>query len=210
MVFTRKYKSRRNRRKIGLRRKSMKRRVPRSLSNAVCSFTSKRLFSTLSGVAGGSTQYGSYAFSFSDLVANASAYTTLFDSYRISKIKITFIYRLQNLAYMPQMYIVTDHDDASAPTSVAAVSQRSNSRLLTWSTSRVIQTHTYVPAFNTALQANPGGTTISPVGTQYRPWVDSAFSAIPTFGVKYALMNLVSGDQIDVNVQAWFQCKNTV
>lgn len=172
--------------------------------NRVHAFKARWLYGSITGT--GTTNFLSANFQLSQ-VPNSTSYTALFDSYRISSVKLTFVYRGQNSSSQPVIYIVTDHDDSGNPTTINSILERAKSRILTFSNARNVQSHGLIPAVATgALQS----TTLQPGTVSYKPWLDTAYPSVGHFGVKYAVDNLLTGSTIDVFATMYFQTRENL
>lgn len=156
-------------------------------------------------------------FSLND-VANASEFTTLFDSYQIVKVKLDFIPDTSNInrpsdsdlaeAYtVPLVYVHRDLDNATAPTSEAQMSQRQS-----------VVVHKATDRFSMSLVPQIGREVYrSAVATAYETpykvvWLDTSYPDIPHYGIHVGISPTGSTTgsprfQYKVTAQYWLKFK---
>jgi hypothetical protein len=118
-------------------------------------------------------------------VANAAAYETLFDQYRIIECDAVFRPK-QNVtfdgvatAYSQPLYIVTDFDDSTALTSVAQATQYDSCiQLEAYQSCR----RSFVPMCNAPTFT---GGTFSAATPLPAPWIDLAYPSVQHYGLKW-------------------------
>ncbi len=132
--------------------------------------------------------FAAVAFRLDDL-PNLSAYTALFDQYRIERVKAHFRTRnpatfVANTASpngsVPQGYLVVDRDDSSAPASVAVLQQYDNAIAFNGTDSLEVD---LVPSVTATVFAS-GAFSGYNIRDSDSMWLDCANSDIPCYGVK--------------------------
>lgn len=162
----------------------------------------------------GSDQFGGFTYSLNSL-PNYTDFTTLFDQYRVDKIRVTF-YPRQNVTngtfpspttdtvQSCQVFSVVDLDDGNAPTSLNDVLQYQNLK-----TTRGLQVHsrTFKPGVEIA-QTNNG--TLAGSMVKMSPWLDCTVASVWHNGLKVVLQNTGGFAPItyDMKVDMWISCKN--
>lgn len=133
-------------------------------------------------------------------VPNSSEFTTLFDQYRIDKVKIRFMPRANSSEVgtnqgMIKLFTAVDYDDITTPTSIAELLQYQNCKVVP---STAITTRVLKPAF--ASQVYQSATSTG-YGAR-RGWLDCDNNAVQHFGIKWGLQQLPAGTQtFDLHVQ---------
>lgn len=180
---------------------------------AVHSFRATQFASVINGTAPGTTQFFASTFSIAG-VPNSVAYTSLFDQYRINKIEVKFIQSYVNApsapgaVSQPVLYVVTDLDDATVPTTSGQILERQNHRILNFSGAQSVHKHSLVPGVSSYDLSTAAGSLASSVKT--RPWLNCQFNNIAHNGIKYIIENLNSNAQIAVYVTYFFQMRATI
>lgn len=157
----------------------------------------------------GTTLLGANQIRF-NTVLNSSEFTTLYDQYRIDRVKFTFYLRLDPAAQVaanstyPKLYWARDLDDDTAPTVLNTLRERANckTRVLTPTRPVVIWVK---PNIVTELYRTAGSTGYSP---KFAQWIDMASSDLLHFGLKYAIDLLPTGCFVDLEQEFHFSCKN--
>lgn len=216
MAYKRKRFSRKSTRRTR-RRTSM--RVPRTralISNNVHHFKrTVQLTGILTHAPGGvaAPRTGAIGFTIGSL-PDITDFTTLYDQYRINKIKVEFVPGLSgidgnpmstsNLFGLPHLHTVVDYDDANAPSTASQLMQYPGYRR-----TRGDRTHKryFTPAIATEVFRSSLSTSYSP---KWKAWCDFASTDVPHYGIKYvadAFAN--SGNQWQWSVYAtfYFSCK---
>jgi len=135
--------------------------------------------------------FGSNYFSL-DGVTNYSEFSSLFDQFRIKKIRL-HISPLSNAPYPSlvapsPLYIAPDFDNATLPASVTEVIEKSGVRILSPKDSTVFE---FTPRI--AVAAYQGALTAFANQTS---WVDCSYHATQFYGIKYALPVSGSASQL--------------
>jgi len=195
------------------RRRRMRRRVarvPRVLAvnrRDYHSFKRNFNFGTISqaGAVGGIST-GGWFFKVSDL-PNSSEFTSLFDNYQITYIKLYVYLRLTPdaataaTAAYPIMHIRRDHDDSAAPPDIYEYSNVQRQQL---NPNRPFIVK-LKPAVRSEIQSS-GVVTYTP---KWRVWLPTTSPEVPHYGIKWQVRNwFTTGADIDVTGQIWFKCKN--
>ena len=134
---------------------------------------------------------------------NVSEFVSLYDQYRINKIKYTVIPNWSGLdggsipvgnaggganfywpLGQPNIHSVIDHDDANVLTNVTDLMQYSTYRRTVGSRQH---SRYFTPCVNTQLYASAttGGST--PAGIKYKEWIDLTARDVPHFGLKFLM-----------------------
>ncbi len=195
--------------------------TPRGPANGAA-LSTKQYTSTFNGSTGISnstiTQNGSTAvlgavsFELTDL-QQVATFTALFDQYRIDKIHFRIRPRNQtiNLASIaspnqasPRMYVVADHDDASAPAALTDLYQYDNVVELGPGDSADIILE---PSITPAVYAGGAFTGYGVQSSTEGMWIDVANTSVPHYGIKFGLTGLqVSATYVYIwEIDAWYQ-----
>ncbi len=132
--------------------------------------------------------FAAVAFRLDDL-PNLSAYTALFDQYRVERVKIHF--RTRNPATfvantgspngsVPQGYLVVDRDDSTAPASASVMQQYDNAIAFCGTDSMEVD---LVPSVTATVFAS-GAFSGYNIRDSDGMWLDCANSDVPCYGVK--------------------------
>lgn len=210
-MFTRRrtYRKKRTVRKRPFNRSYRPRVYPKRTK--IHSFVTTTLGPQINGTATGATTFQGNYFTFST-VPNSAQYTALFDQYMITKIQVKFIMNYVNspttpgAVCQPNIYIVTDHDDASPPTTIGSVLERENSRILSFAGSKNVYTHTFCPA----VQLAQLGPSLAASGAKFNQWCDSSYANVQHMGIKYCVDGLLTNATITPYYKIWFKCKETL
>lgn len=159
-------------------------------------------------------QFGGFVYSLQNLPSYTD-FTTLFDQYRIDKIRVTF-YPRQNVTngtfpsptndtvQSCQVFSVVDYDDGTAPTALDQLLQYQNLK-----TTRGLQVHsrTFKPGVEIA-QTNNG--TLAGSMVKKSPWLDATNALVWHNAIKVCLQNTGGFAPItyDMKVDMWISCKN--
>jgi len=130
------------------------------------------------------TVYLGQQFQLSQL-PNATAFTTVFDEYRIEEIEYTLQPRANmstNQQQIAPVGCVLDWDDAVAPTSFDVLRQYATYR-------QTLGTESFVRRFQPAVSREfyNGPSLPSGQGRIMSPWIDVAFDQVPHYGLKLAI-----------------------
>jgi hypothetical protein len=163
--------------------------------------------STWVGSNGGASA-GGYFFTLTGNVSAASTLVSLFDQYRFLAARFRIIPR-QNLiapvtSTYPPLYVAIDYDNATAPSSRAAIQAYSNcsETQVYESVERVFCPHVALAAYN----ATFGG-----YANAAKMWIDSSTSNVQHYGVKYWIDTCpLPLPTWDVEVEYWVQFRNTI
>lgn len=209
MAMTRRYRKKRSSKKRSFNRSY---RPRKSSYTRVVRFKSTQFAQSINGNAGGTTQYFGTGFTLSS-VPNSASYTGLFDQYRLTKIQVKFIQSFVNVVAAPNsvgqpvMYIVSDMDDATPPTSISQIIEREGARILNFSGAKSVHTHTLTPYVASA--DLDSSLVLRSSSVRKSPWLNCSYNNISHFGLKYAFDNLPLNAQINLYVTYYFECKNT-
>lgn len=207
------YRKRRNVRRRP-RRAAARRATRRVNTRGDTHFFKRMLYKTTITPVPGDVNYGALSFQFNDMPASTE-FTNLFDYYKLTGVKLRFALKLDpsaqtaaNAQY-PVMYSAIDYDDITAPFNADELRERQwcrqtflrpNSYKTFYIKPRVTRT-----IFNGANLANPG------YETSRAGWLDMAYPAIPHYGFKWAIENLIAsaGQSIRVEATYYFAVKGT-
>lgn len=180
--------------------------VIKKLSQGVHYF--KRTLYASGAIAGSSITdvFGATGFQLSSL-PNYTEFTALFDMYKITGVKVTYMPRANSAEAgtnqgLVKFFSVIDYDDTTAPTAIndllqyeslkVSNSSRDHTRFLKPKIARAI----YQSGVSTAYGASTG-------------WIDCDNASVPHYGLKYALQQLPSGNQsFDVKITYYLAFKN--
>lgn len=135
----------------------------------------------------------SYDFRLSDF-PNAAELGVLYDQYMIKYVKFYFVCPsnvttvmegINSVIGMPQITLVRDHDDATAPASSEAglnsIREYSKSKSFTFSADRNVCKVGIKPAILSEVYRSGVSTTYSP---KFRQWIDCTTTDVPHYGLK--------------------------
>jgi len=160
-------------------------------------------FGNSTGLSGNSIQqngptgvYGAVAFQLSDL-ANSSTFSSLFDQYRIERIRLYIRARTNAAsvfntaspnAAVPRAFIVIDRDDNSAPTAITDLMQYDSVATFTGHEDCVVD---LVPNLTPAVFSGGAFSGYSSVPSSSM-WIDIANTSVPVYGVKFGITGLTT------------------
>lgn len=145
-------------------------------------------------IATGSNGYASFGMNFQlSTLSGYTEFTTLFDQYRINRIKVYIVARQNTVSLMEgvnsavgsiQGIFCTDHDDSSAPSADNAgmntLRERDKSRSFIFGVNQVY-THALVPATLSEVYRTGVATAYSP---KFRARIDCDIPDVPHYGLK--------------------------
>lgn len=142
----------------------------------------------------GATSLGAISFNLNALT-NPTEFTSLYDSYKISGVKILFMPRITEATgvvgsngFGTFMY-VPDYDDATTPVNQLEILERQSAKL------RQAANRPW------KIYLKPAAGVNIPTGFAQAPrslWIDTSSPATPYYGLKYAWNNITTGSTIDV------------
>ncbi len=143
-------------------------------------------------------QFGAMQFRLNAL-PDYTEFTTLFDQYRIDKVKVQFMPRGNSSEVGTnnnncKIFTVLDYDDDTAPASIDAVCEYDNLRTGTYDKDH---TRSLVPKFSDAIYQ-------SAVATAYGPktgWLDCSYPAVPHYGLKYVLQATAAASNVIIDIK---------
>lgn len=126
-------------------------------------------------------------------VAQATDFTNLYDRYKITGVKVTFLYQVSDAGstgagVLPTILYSTDYDDAAAPT-YAALRAKQNAKQRILTANRPFSIF-YRPKMVTVAQES-NGTTFNP-SMVTSGYINSSFPQVDHYGLKFSLNNLYS------------------
>lgn len=200
----RKYKRRYNRRMTSTN--ILKSRTPEMHKfNRHWQFTTISQSSAVGGVA-----LRCYTFNLG-LLPTVADFTTLFDRYMITYIKLWCYLKVTpdanttpSAASYPRLYWATDFDDSSDPASLDELFQyqKVRSRMLSPSKPVIIK---FRPACLTQIFNN----LTSSQSPKWRQWIDMAQTGVPHYGIKLGVENWFSANtDIIIRGKMYFRCKD--
>jgi len=147
--------------------------------------------------------FGAFQFNLA-AVPSPSDFTSLFDTYRIAMVEVSFLPTNPALI-AAALYTVIDYDDANVPASAAELLQYDTLQV---TASNQITKRTFVPKI--ALAAYSG--TFTSYAAAKSQWIDCDSSSVQHYGLKYCLPALASStataNQYQVIVKMILQFKN--
>lgn len=153
-------------------------------------------------VAAGSTYLNSYQFSLNQVGPNISAFTQLYDQYKIRKVVMTFVPKFNSSdidaagttgGNLSMFASCLDFDDNSIPLAFGDVLERQNAKL---HRSKII-TRVLKPCvnFNVSTGLTAG------VSTKQSPWLDTNAINVPHYGVKIGITGVPVQQDYDIIVK---------
>lgn len=181
------------------------------LSNNVHHFKRTVQLSSLLTIAPGgviTANFQAYQFSIGQ-IPNVSEFSSLWDQYRINKIKLEFIPAITEVNqatsnYMPNLHTVMDYDDANAPSALTEMMQYPGYRR---TPGNRMHKRYFTPAVSMEVYRSAISTGYS---TRFKQWLDFGNTDVPHYGVKLCADGYAaSGQQWAWNVYAtfYFSCK---
>lgn len=167
---------------------------------------------------GSTAVLGQISFCLADL-NQATTFSSLFDRYRIDKVKLRFSSRNPaaspfNVASpnntVPQFYVAVDRDDSTAPASTAALTEYDNAIVVPGTCSFDID---LIPSVVSTIANASSTATSSVIRRSDVEWLDIAATTIPHFGVKFGVTALAVSTSSNwyFDIEAWYYVsfKNT-
>lgn len=132
------------------------------------------------------TSLGSHVFQL-DKLSNYSDFVNLYDSYKITGVKVFFDYSADNTVatnpmgvMLPKLWVKVDHDDNNVPT-LTELTESKKSRCFRFTDSKL--THSMYVKPSTLAPLYKGGVTWG-YGPKYRQWIDTANADVPHLCIK--------------------------
>lgn len=193
----------------------------------VHSFKRKMAYPSVT-ISSGTTGYFAAAYTFAlDDLPNYTEFTSLFDRFMISYVKIHIVNRSVNLSQIesynnaalgfPEIVYCVDNDDNTAPAASAAgmntIRERGKAKGFLYSSTRRSCSIGLRPAVLSNMYEGVAATAYSP---QWRKWISTTDYATPHYGLKYVIRvpfntGVMPGDvTFDVFATYWFKCKDTL
>lgn len=140
-------------------------------------------------------------------VPGSSEFTSLFDQYRIDKVRVRFMPRANSAEVgtnqgMVKLFTAIDYDDISPAASIQDLLQYQNCRFqpTTRMSSRTLKPKHAVEVYQSAVSTGYGMRT---------GWLDVANPSVQHYGIKWALQQLPAGAQtFDLHIQYHLSFKN--
>jgi len=168
-------------------------------------FFKRRIIATvITGAAGAPDIYGFAFYSLAN-VNGAGDLINLYDRYKITGVKTTFVWNnnqgsllvTQPQNAFPVLHTLVDADDANAPTSVNGLLEYSKTKTRAFSNSRNVISVYFRPTPLTMLW-NQVAATQQAAGLSHPTWLATLHSNIAHYGLKYAVENLGTNNEISV------------
>lgn len=128
-------------------------------------------------------------------VAVPLEFTSLWDRYKILRVKVFFDYTPDVAAvvpptasYMPKLWIKRDYDDSATPT-LAELAQSNQTKCLRFTDTRTTRMVVLAPRYLTELYNSSVSTAFSP---SRGAWIDCGNSSVPHYGLKLVAQGLPS------------------
>lgn len=140
-------------------------------------------------------------------VQNIGTFTTMYDSYKITKVHCEVEY-LSNVAanntvgLMPTIYYWVDRDDAVVPSGLAQILGKQGVRKWHPTSSNSSKTISYTPAYKvgTVNSNPPSGTGITPGALMSKPmWLDCTQGMVPGYALKMVIVDFFAPGVSGVN-----------
>lgn len=135
---------------------------------------------------------------------NYTDFTALFDRYKITGAKVTFLYQISEATaggqqVLPTINYAVDYDDNEPPKSLDIMKQKQNCRRRILTANRPYSIFVKPHHLNTVLDV---GATTSSVLPSRAGWINCSNQSVPHAGLKFWLQDLYSGATATTNVQA--------
>ena len=198
------------------RRYRRKTRILRAISNRIHNFKETVELANLQTSTTSQNTFFGISFSLST-IGNISAISSLFDSYRIMGVKLSF-YPQYNVSYtqgttvageIPMIYTCIDYDSDTAPTSIGEIDQYRTCKRQFFQRphSRFLKPRALAYSAVTTSSSTYGNTTIS-----RKTWMDMANTTVKYFGVLGAIVftnssALPPATQVRVTATIYYQCQ---
>lgn len=171
-------------------------------------YTFRFLDSTQSTFYGSNSGYTSGSFYFSLSNVQSGSLVSLFDQYRFIACRFRLLPRQNLLApstsTYPPLYTVIDYDNATAPSSRAAIQSYANctESQVYESVERSFCPHIAVAAYSGSF---------SSYSNMAMVWIDSASPSVQHYGLKYWIDTCPTATPVwDIVVEYWIQFRNTI
>jgi hypothetical protein len=154
------------------------------------------------------TAYGANAIVLSSLT-NYSAYTAIFDSYKIDLVEYKFTLRNTGVSgNFPSLVIYPDWDDSTSPANVGVAQSHPRAVTHCLTPTRPTCTMSLVPRIAQAAFNGVFTGYSQPTGPM---WIDSGSPGVAHYGIKWAAFNLGDSSQvIDVSIRAWVSFREPI
>lgn len=152
---------------------------------------------------------------------NYTDFTNLFDRYKLTGVKVTFLYQISEATaggaqVLPTINYGVDYDDNSAPTSLDVMKQKQNTKRKILSANRPFSIFVKPKHIN-ALLGIPGAspTTVLANSTNVG-WLNCEYPSIAHTGLKFWVQDLYSGatatttiqSKLDISIQMYVKTKD--
>lgn len=177
-----------------------------SIQNAVHRFKRNLGLSTVTGA--GAAVLSGKSWQFSEL-PNYTEFTSLFDMYKITHIKVKFMLVTDPggvspaTAFVPRFWYAVDHNSDSAPANIDEMRQYGN----------VVQRqmNPYKPIIVNLKPYVPAETYSSVAGLPRRsPWINSANTNPYHYGLKWAIDTLPTNYKVETECTVYFSTRNVI
>lgn len=189
---------------------------PRALTRSmvqsrVHSFTRQTNVGTIAGNALYQPYLAATGFTLGSL-PQVSDFGTLYDQYKVTHLQYRFHLRIDPgaqpaaTAFYPRLFYCPDYDDTTAPASLDELRERGQvkQRVLLPNKDIIVNIK---PAVLNLVYRTAIASSYSP---KWKQWIDMNNTDVPHYGLKWAIDLFNNTDyRLDVEVKAWFQCKNT-
>lgn len=199
-------RAKRTRRGVGRRSLGLSRRQPFFCTRTV--YQSQ----VISGSDSVSYGYGSRTFALSD-VPSYSEFTSLFDSYKLSAVKVTFSLQRNtqnattstNAGWFPNLIVAKDYNDSTFPTSITDMMQIRGVRTLRFNENKQVYSMYLKPA---RLQVTYQGVGTVGYGPSWKGFMATNDYNVPHYGLKFGWEKLFAGMNIDIQTKYYFTFKD--
>lgn len=147
-----------------------------------------------------------------NLLPTPADFTTLFDRYMITYVKVKFHLKVDPgaqaaaSAVYPKLWYCRDYTDGTTPANLNELRERSGTQYRVMSPNKPV-----VVGFKPAvLSETYRGPVSTGYGSKWFQWIDSSYTDVPHYGLKYCIDPLINTNySVDVEVKMWFKCKDT-
>lgn len=148
--------------------------------------------------------FRAYTFTLNDVI-NPAEFTSLFDSYKITGVKVYFDYTpdvataITSSSQYPKLWVKRDYDDGSAPVNIGEFTQSNQTSCLRFSESRTTLSMFIRPSVQNNII---GGT-----ANMWKPWLNCGDPAVVHYGLKLAAQGLPSTNLGSITIRCKYYLK---
>ncbi|AUM61760.1 capsid [uncultured virus] len=146
-----------------------------------------------------------------DKVQNYGEFANLYDFYKLTHVQVRFTLNVDpssqtaTTSYIPRLFYVIDHDDDTAPASLAEMREHDRCKVKNLNPGRTVVVN-IKPAALAEMFRSGLTTTYTP---KWKQWIDMAAPNCKHYGLKWAVDNLTNTNYyLSTELKYWFSCKD--